>query len=220
MDKTTIRIFFEKRDRAKYISHLDITRCFSRTFARSGIPVWYTQGFNPRVYMTFPLPIPLGYESLCESLDIQLVEENYPLEQVKERLNAILPAGITVLEVVVPQDKPETIALADYQIRFLTPQPEQLLADFAAFAAQEAILVTKKTKKAERELDLRPLFTLLDTASDGEAATLTLRLAAGITLNVNPQLLLDAFAAHSGRTDLDCRVLRTAILRQDGSRWN
>ena len=56
-----VRIFFEKRDRARYISHLDITRCLSRAFARTDIPVWYTEGFNPRIYMTFALPLSLGY---------------------------------------------------------------------------------------------------------------------------------------------------------------
>ncbi|MEG0754612.1 MAG: TIGR03936 family radical SAM-associated protein, partial [Angelakisella sp.] len=113
---TTIRLFFEKRDRAKYISHLDITRCFSRAISRTDLPVWYTEGFNPRIYMTFPLPIPLGFESSCESLDIRLVEDDYPLEQVTEKLNRVLPQGVRILETVLPQQKPEAMALADYII--------------------------------------------------------------------------------------------------------
>lgn len=48
-----VRLFFTKLDRAKYISHLDMNRCMSRALKRSGLPVWYTGGFNPHMYLTF-----------------------------------------------------------------------------------------------------------------------------------------------------------------------
>ena len=70
-----IRLGFSKTDRAAYISHLDCNRLFQRAFKRSGLPVWYTQGFNPHVYLTFPLPLSLGTESLCETVDFRLTEE-------------------------------------------------------------------------------------------------------------------------------------------------
>ena len=63
------RVFYTKTGRAKYISHLDVTRCFQRALQRAGLSVWYTEGFNPHSYLTFTLPLSLGYESLCESMD-------------------------------------------------------------------------------------------------------------------------------------------------------
>ena len=59
-----VRMFFSKTGRAKYISHLDTMRTFTRAFRRTSLPLWYTQGFNPHLYMTFPLPLALGVESL------------------------------------------------------------------------------------------------------------------------------------------------------------
>ena len=58
-----IRIFFEKRGRVKYISHLDLMRAMSRAVRRAALPIWYTEGFNPKPYLSFPLPLPLGQEA-------------------------------------------------------------------------------------------------------------------------------------------------------------
>ena len=61
---TTVRIFFEKCGEAAYISLLDLQRVMGRALKRSGLPVWYTLGFNPHIYMTFTCPLSLGQESL------------------------------------------------------------------------------------------------------------------------------------------------------------
>ena len=55
-----IRIFFEKVGVARYISHLDLMRNFERAMRRADIPFWYTEGFNPRPFLTFALPLSLG----------------------------------------------------------------------------------------------------------------------------------------------------------------
>ena len=61
---TTVRIWFTKTGEASYISLLDLQRVMQRALKRSGLPVWYTLGFNPHIYMTFACPLPLGQESL------------------------------------------------------------------------------------------------------------------------------------------------------------
>ena len=48
-----VRIWFEKQGAARYISHLDLTRNMARGLKLSGLPVWYTEGINPRIYMTY-----------------------------------------------------------------------------------------------------------------------------------------------------------------------
>ena len=58
----TVRVWFRKTGAACYISHLDLTHCMARALHRSRIPLWYTQGFNPRAHMVFALPLPLGME--------------------------------------------------------------------------------------------------------------------------------------------------------------
>ena len=86
-----VRIFFSKTGRARYISHLDLNRCMQRALKRSGLPVVYTQGFNPHIRNTFALPLSLGYEGETETMDFRL-EPELPLEEVARRLRESLPA--------------------------------------------------------------------------------------------------------------------------------
>lgn len=208
-----IRVFFEKRDRAKYISHLDLTRCMTRAFARTDIPAWFTEGFNPHVYMTFALPIPLGFEGLRESFDFKLTEDGYPLERVRDRLNAALPPDIRVLEAAAAALKPEAIAWADYRITLRDPAGgEALAADWDRLLAKPAIPVEKRTKHKAQEIDLRPLVTQMGRRVEAESLTLDLRLPGGGAMNLNPNLLLGALWADRGGEAEYTQVVRTAIL--------
>ena len=65
-----VRLFYSKTGSAKYISHLDTMRAFQRAFRRCrDLDFWYTEGFNPHLYLTFALPLSLGYESGAETVD-------------------------------------------------------------------------------------------------------------------------------------------------------
>ena len=211
-----IRVFFSKRDRAKYISHLDLTRTMTRAFARTQIPVWFTEGFNPHIYMTFALPIPLGFEGLRESFDFKLLEDGFPMDEVRDQLNAALPPDIRVLEAAPALDKPEAIAWADYRVELYDKAGGAALRrDWEGLMARTSIPVVKKTKHREQELDLRPLVTQLGLTEGEDSLALALRLPAGPAMNLNPSLLLGAlWEARGGEADY-VRVLRTAILRED-----
>ena len=211
-----IRVFFSKTDRAKYISHLDLTRTMTRAFARTDIPAWFTEGFNPHIYMTFALPLPLGCEGLRESFDFKLLEEDYPLEAVRDRLNEALPRDIRALEAAPAGDKPEAIAWGEYRAEiFDRAGGAALRRDWEGLMARPAIPVLKKTKHREQELDLRPLVTQLELAEGEDSLALSLRLPAGPALNLNPGLLLGAlWEARGGEADR-LRLTRTALLKKD-----
>ena len=212
----TIRVFFEKRDRAKYISHLDLTRCVTRAFARAELPAWFTEGFNPHLYLTFALPLPLGVEGARESFDFRLAEEDFPLERVGERLYAALPADLRVVGCNQAVMKPETITWADYEIKIFDPVGADALAgDWDKFMARPSILAEKKTKHKTREIDLKPLLTELSRSGQGDCLTLGLRLPAGAALNLNPALPLSAFWEDRGGEADYIRVLRAAILTKE-----
>ena len=87
-----VRLFFTKLDRAKYISHLDMNRCMSRALKRSGLPVWYTGGFNPHMYLTFPLPLSLGCESVYECVDLKMTQK-VDFNTIAQKVNALPAAG-------------------------------------------------------------------------------------------------------------------------------
>lgn len=211
-----MRVFFEKRDRARYISHLDLTRCMTRAFARTSIPIWFTEGFNPHVYMTFALPIPLGVEGLRESFDFKLLEDSFPPEEVTRQLNAALPPDLRVKETAEAVSKPEAIAWGEYRLELHDDAGGAALGEaWDRFLAQPAIPVEKKTKHRTQEVDLLPLVTPLSKGAEGDCLTVSLRLPAGAALNLNPNLVTGAFQGFLGREVAYIRIARTAILRAD-----
>ena len=70
-----VRMSFQKTGMAKFISHLDTVRCITRAMKRACVPIWFTEGFNPHAFLTFAMPLSLGFESLCETVDFRLMEE-------------------------------------------------------------------------------------------------------------------------------------------------
>lgn len=209
MPSVNTRIFFSKTDRAKYISHLDLNSVMQRAIRRSRLPVWRTEGFNPHTYVQFMLPLSLGQEGLREAMDFRLLEDISP-EETAQRLNEALPHDIRVTEVSVPKYKNTDIASAEYDI-FGAISSEK----FSEFIAQDKIIVEKKTKKGITEIDLKPLVSDV-SISEGK---ITLRLPAGNEFNINPALLLDAYAAFSAQPLPRLRIVRTHIFCTNGNEF-
>lgn len=208
----TVRAFYQKFGRAKYLSHLDCNRLMQRALKRSGLPVWYTQGFNPHIYITFALPLSLGFESECESMDFRL-EEEMPFEAVKEALNRSLPEGMTVYQVALPQNKPEEIRWADYKIA-LTPKEiscVELRGRLIAFFSQETILMDKKTKKGIKQVDIAPLIHVLHVEIQKEQVVFHMHAPAGNQLNINPSPVLQLFVDQTESALLEINITRMGI---------
>ena len=93
------RALFEKTGDAIFISHLDLMRLFQRAFKRAGLKLTHSQGFNPRPSVSIALPLSVGVESECELLDFDLYGDTVPMEEIRDRLNAALVAGVRVKEV-------------------------------------------------------------------------------------------------------------------------
>ena len=183
-----IRLFFTKLDRAKYISHLDMNRCMSRAIKRAGLPVWYTGGFNPHMYLTFPLPLSLGCESVYECVDLKMTQK-VDFDQMVSCLNACLPPDIQVFSAGEQKMDQKEIAWADYEICFRNE--DGLKETLTSFFNQQEIKVIKKTKKGEKEIDLKPHFSLVSMEEKEGKLVAVMRFATGIELNINPTLLLD-----------------------------
>ena len=214
MQMIPVRIFFEKMGRAKYTSHLDTMRTMTRAFKRSGLPLWYTQGFNPHLYCTFALPIALGCESLCETVDLRLTEE-VPFEEVVFRLNNSLPPGLRATGAAPPELDAVEIALADYAVT-LRCDAQHWSGKLDELLDRPVIEVTKRTKKGERLIDIRPHVELLEREILPGELRLKLRCAAGNALNINPTLFLQKLGELAGAEPEGTRILRTSITTKDG----
>ncbi len=214
MDKfIDIRVFYKKRGRIKYISHLDMNRCMQRALVRTGLPCWHTEGFNPHLYLTFALPLSLGYESDCEIMDFRLTEET-DLVEVQNRLNAVLPEGLEVYRVALKGEKFDKIVSADYTVE-LYGDVEQLECRFSDFLAEPWIEVEKKTKKGMKTVDLKPEILSCQTERGEGCLRLKLRLPAG-KKTINPGLLTDEFERVNPGLVSHVSFLRTAVWCEDG----
>ena len=118
----------------------------SRAFHKAKLPLWYTEGFNPHVFLTFAAPLSLGFEGRRESMDIRLIEE-MPYAELIEKLNAGLPRDIRVYAVTEPKMKGNDIANAEYVLRAETGDPAALQAALEGVLAQPELLVQKHTKQ-------------------------------------------------------------------------
>lgn len=206
-----LRAVFEKKGRAKYISHLDLNRCMLRIFRRSGLPIWYTEGYNPHPYFSFALALSLGFESSCEVLDFNL-NEDMPFDEVMNRLNAVMPEGMRILAVGEPRLKITEIAGAEYSVSLETENPEKLRTEMEKLLSGESILIEKKTKKGIKTVDLKPSVELLSMTAEESELRLILRLPAGTQTNFNPMLLIEALKNTSETPFEVRRIVRLGIL--------
>lgn len=212
-----VRAVFEKTGRSKYISHLDLNRCMLRTFRRSGLPIWYTEGFNPHPYYAFALALSLGFESRCEIMDFNITDDDMSMDEIRDRLNAVMPEGMGIVSVALQQKKVTAITHADYSFVLETPAPEKLKADIDRLLAAKEIPIEKKTKKGIKTVDIKPDMQVLgcDTAKNG--VVMSLRLPAGTQTNYNPTLFFEALKNSGAETFEPAKIMRTAILCEDGT---
>ena len=209
----TVRIWFEKRNEASYISLLDLQRVMQRVLKRSGLPVWHTLGFNPHIYMTFTCPLSLGQESLCESVDVKTEQDAPDYAAWQDKLNAIMPAGIHVFRVEPAKDKASAIAFACYTVRY----PASAAPALAGYNALAAAPVEKKGKKGAKTFDLKAYVPAIECRAEGEQTAFDLCLPAAQELNLNPSLLTAFLERQFGLPADSAAILRTALRKADGS---
>ncbi len=186
-----VRLLFSKTDRCKYISHLDINRCMSRALTRAQIPLWYTEGFNPHPYMSFSLPLPLGVESMCESLEIRITGD-ISNSEIKDKLNAVLPTGIRIVDVYDDFRDCSEIAFSDYVFKYDFKDNKEAEKRMKKVLSQDNIIALKRGKQGRRkvlkEVDIKPLIDKCSVSVRDNSTVINARLAAGQHSNLSPEL--------------------------------
>ena len=210
----TVRIKFAKTGSLQYISHLDLQRLWSRAFVRAGIPLWYTKGFNPHAKMVFGIPLPVGVQSVCELIDVR-IDKEISCEDIKELLNEALTDELKILDAYLPQTKFSEITKADYSIELVSPNASKELAkNINEFFAKDEIMMTKKTKSGEKEINIVKLIYNLkaDYMTNGNVE-IKARLAAG-TESLNPEFIISALRKNSILPAADLDVESYEIIRE------
>lgn len=216
-DKYDVRLVYEKCGRAKYISHLDLMRAMQRAIKRAKLPVWYTQGFNPHIYIMFPLTLSLGFESRVEVMDIALLED-MDFEEVRARLNAQMPEGMRIVSCAKPVYKHTQITHARYNVRFTADRPPEVCMElFEDMLSKEKIEIEKRTKKKTVNLvDIRPSINAVNIAVKDGAVEAELILPAGVNFSLNANVVIDTFLGMYGLTGDSICIERTKIIIENG----
>lgn len=216
-----MRFRFRKRGRLMYISHLDLVRTFGKIVVRSRLPLWFTEGFNPKPKMVFSPPLSLGVESETEFLDLRLTEHIDPALALAA-MNRSVTDELRMLEAYEPEEKLGAIRYLSYDVRIRTAGADDVLA-----AACERTLLSddipylKRGKAGERLVNLRTgIEELSVTYEDGELRMRAL-LDADPASFLNPQRLVDVLKDKHGilsSPDIlseDVHILRLQAYRAD-----
>jgi radical SAM-linked protein len=92
-----LRVKFSRGDEIKFISHLDLMRLWQRALRRAGMPLAYSEGFNPHPRISLAAPLPLGVTGEAELMDIVLSRPVSP-HFFTDGVNQQLPPGIQVMQ--------------------------------------------------------------------------------------------------------------------------
>ncbi|MBU0983270.1 MAG: TIGR03936 family radical SAM-associated protein, partial [candidate division Zixibacteria bacterium] len=144
--KNRVRLLWSKTAPYKYMSHLENLHTMERGLRRANWPVQYSQGFNPIMRLSLGPPLPLGFTSQCELIDITL--ESNLMPYMIDALNSTLPDGVAILDARPIMGKSKSLNALLNRVEYSLPT--SLWNDSAALAEQTERLLQAATLECER----------------------------------------------------------------------
>ncbi len=216
-----VRIKFTKEGSAKFIGHLDTMRYFQKALRRAGLPVAFSGGYSPHMIMSFAAPLGVGTTSLGEYFDLELTQ-TVPTSVIEGKLNSTMAEGIRVLSARAVEDAKASkamslVAAADYLVEFREGKEPEVpwLEKIEEFFALSSITVLKKTKRSEKEVDIRPYIYEMKP----KGSQVFLKLASASANYTKPELVIDAFQKWLGcePKDFCYQIQRLEVYADTGS---
>lgn len=237
MAANSVRVRFMRGDGARFVSHLDMIKVFERAIRRSGLPIAYSKGFNPRPQIVFGLPLAVGMTSDGEYADFELAAFVAP-GQFMEKLNEFLPDAVRVTAAAGKNTKANIMASikgADYLLEIYTNEEislktvEQKLKELLT---RDSIKVLKESRVKDgriimKETEIRPLILNVgveppESIPSGYEAfagafVIKVGLKAGSAANLRPELFIKVLGEQAGITVATNRIHRKALyVEMDG----
>jgi radical SAM-linked protein len=200
---------FAVRGDLRFCSHHDMLRAVERLTARAGLPVRYSQGYNPRPRMSLLPPRPVGVAAEDDLLVLHLTRAASPADLLS-RLNAEAPSGLRFAS-AAPASQPAArrVARVCYALRLEAAEATRAAAALDGLRGQDAWFIERLTRPrggrgwTPRRIDLRPLVEQVDLAGN----TLRMTLVAGGDLWARPGEVLRLLGLEAEAH----RVVRTAV---------
>lgn len=206
----------------KFIGHLDLMRYFQKVMRRADVNIRYSEGFSPHQIMSFASPLGVGMESRGEYVDIEVLSSDSSKEMLR-RINSVIGNEMEALSYRLLPDNAANamsiVAAADYAVRFRPGcEPadwDSIVKGLDSFMAQEEIMIMKKTKKGDKEMNLRPL--IYELSADKDA--IFMKIATGSAANIKPDVVIGAYMSSRGEElkDFALMVTRMEVYANKGS---
>lgn len=199
-----LRIKYKKENNMKFLSHLELIKTFERAFRRMNFKMAFSQGFNPKPKISYAAPLPVGVETECDYLDVELLEK-IDLEELLKNQKQFLPNGLAFLEAKYRDKSKKMMALitdSAYTIQLITEEKftkEGIQTKLDIFEAQEKITFEKMTKKNKlKVVDIKPFIGNLELLSvEADQILMKCLLTTGSNGNLKPEKLVELFCSYA-----------------------
>ena len=209
------RLEFSKTDKMIYIGHLDLLTFFQRVFKRSKLPIGYSWGFNPHQLVTFAIPLALGTSSVGEVVDIQL-KERVDTQEIKDRVNKILPQGISIMQVNELEFASDSCAAAvkyaDYSIT-LDKKIKKIDEVINEIINSTEINIERTVKKKTKIVDIRKYINWISADNSYNTTEINCNIATGSQGNLKVDVMLEYIYTKLGEefSPMKIDILRTSL---------
>lgn len=164
-----VRVKYSVGGKVRFISHLDLMRCFFRACMAGKIPVAVSKGYSPHLKLSFGPPLGVGISSSSEYVDIYLKRE-CSLEDVKSKLQQKLPRGVVVEDTVIITEQAPSLIKGIKGASYLVAVPKDrlnaLAGEFNGFLAKGEVIIERVSPKGKRNIDIRPFVNNLKLEDD------------------------------------------------------
>ena len=146
------RVKYSKGEEVKYVGHLDSMRTFIRCIKRTCIPVKYSSGFNPRVQISFALPLGVGVTSSSEYFDLE-VQTKMNEDIFLAEINSTLPLGFKALEIkyIPDEDKKSLMSLVKEAVYEIKLEGDFEFEKVKELFERKEILIEKESKNEKKK---------------------------------------------------------------------
>lgn len=196
-----LRMKYQKTREGRYLSHLDLLRTLERSFRRAGLPLAFSEGFNPHPKISYASALAVGVTSEGEYLDVELKKE-VSVASVKAALEKALPPGLNILEIEILDQKradslTSIINMARYRVETALTSSgisrQDLEKMFDCLLSQAELPVTRQGKKGPRQVNIREgIYRLKEVGLKEDRVVLEMDLQTGSQGNVRPEEVVAA----------------------------
>ncbi|MCJ7696491.1 MAG: TIGR03936 family radical SAM-associated protein [Anaerolineaceae bacterium] len=203
-----VRLTYSKMGYLRFTGHLDMQRLWERAFRRSNLPMYYSQGFSPKVRLNLASALPLGITSDCEVIDFWLAQ-SLSIDQIQAAISPTLPSDMTIKEIIEVSLSLPAIQTLIIESEYQVTVPPSI--DFEGLKLRINEFLTKSEVlriRRDKSYNLRPLVHELNTYVQTGFPILFMRLNAQEGATGRPDELLSQL----GIDPYSCDIHRLSLI--------